>query len=530
MLNGWIRMNHKINNEQQELDNPTIPLEAAIDGFAQNIASKFEDIEDSTKVLINKEARQYFSMGSCKLQSGIRNVCVNPTLLDPTTYRWQVHYQLCPFDGYLPLTGKELDTSDSKGIVIRTCQKILRGFVADYKKRTDRVKIFLHLEDALEFCLSESTLSFDVIDCSNLADHVGLVNLINACEKRLMDTPEAVLYTETMLWSLLAPSLLKYIEEALCCPLSMIPTIYGLRLATHVEFGSNKPLNLHLRMANAFKLCWKKVLPFGNLSLSPSPTLTRCLDQLTQKCFTSNGSRQVVGKKTGERCGMSCYSPLTFNYVVDSMAQRVGGNDFLKNLKAHQTDFNSTFNLAQRTAQAWKSGEAISKLSFDIQTNVFPLMGTPLLRILLIPLEKLMDSYLFQLLFSDIENNLPKLSELNIHIIDNCEIKIKKTRDCEMETIGVSFLLVPDHGLEKTHTACVFDAHIGLPISQREDISKMRVEAFHQPYPWSSKGSPLPLANSNGLQMKVNNCVESEDFFILQIEVECSSGNISGYN
>jgi hypothetical protein len=153
-------------------------------------------------------------------------------------------------------------------------------------------------------------------------------------------------------------------------------------------------------------------------------------------------------------------------------------------------------------------------------------MGTPLLRILLIPLEKLMDSYSIPLVFSEL-NNLPKLSELNIHVIDNCEVKIKKTRDCEMETISVSFLLVPDHGLEKTHAACIFDAHNGLPISLIEEISKMRVEAFHQPYPWCSKGSPLPLGNSNGL--KVNNCVESEDFFFPQIAVECSGENISGY-
>ncbi len=68
-----------------------------------------------------------------------------------------------------------------------------------------------------------------------------------------------------------------------------------------------------------------------------------------------------------------------------------------------------------------------------------------------------------------------------------------------------------------------------IPISFCENVSKMRVEAFHQPYPWCSKGSPLPLANSNGLQMKVNNCVESDDFFILQIVVECNGKNISGY-
>jgi hypothetical protein len=63
------------------------------------------------------------------------------------------------------------------------------------------------------------------------------------------------------------------------------------------------------------------------------------------------------------------------------MAQRVGRDDCLKNLKAHQLDFYSAFNLAQRTAQAWRNGQAISKVSFDIQTNVYPLMGTPLIRI-----------------------------------------------------------------------------------------------------------------------------------------------------
>ena len=125
------------------------------------------------------------------------NVCVNPTMLDPTTYRWQVQYQLSPFYGYLPLTREELDTSNDKEILIRTCQKILKNLVADYKKRIDGVKIFFHLEDAVEFCLSESTLVFDVIDCSNLADHIGLVHLINGCEKILADTPGAMLFTET---------------------------------------------------------------------------------------------------------------------------------------------------------------------------------------------------------------------------------------------------------------------------------------------------------------------------------------------
>jgi hypothetical protein len=207
---------------------------------------------------------------------------------------------------------------------------------------------------------------------------------------------------------------------------------------------------------------------------------------------------------------------------VDSIAQRGGRDDCLKNLKIHQSDFPPTFSIARRTLQAWKNGQSISKLAVDIQINGLILSGrvTPIPRILLIPFDK------FCLIGKDI-NNSPLLSEPNIYFIDNCELKIKKTRDCEMETINVSFLLVADHGLEKTHAVYIYDAWTGLPISFCENISKMRVEAFHQPYPWRSKGSAHPLANSNGL--KVNNCIESEDFFILQIVVECSSENISGY-
>ena len=77
-----------------------------------------------------------------------------------------------------------------------------------YRNRKDDVKIFLHLEDALEFCYAGTTDMFDIIDCSNLADYVGLVNLINAASTRLSDAPRAVLITESMNWRSLAPSVM----------------------------------------------------------------------------------------------------------------------------------------------------------------------------------------------------------------------------------------------------------------------------------------------------------------------------------
>jgi hypothetical protein len=283
MFNGWYRL-HKIDVDPNESPESFFPK--IVNEYASFLALTFKGFPSSFRQKIEEEARPYYSTGSCRLPNGMGNVCVNPTMLDPTTYRWQVHYQLCPFDGYLPLTREELDTSDDEGILIRTCQKILKNLVADFKKRIDGVKIFFYLEDAVEFCLSESTLVFDLIDCSNLADHIGLVHLINGCEKILADTPGAILFTETMTWKSLAPSGLEYVEETLCCPLSLIPTIYGMQLLSHVELGSSKPTNnLFGNRIPAIMLCWKKAPTFQNVTLSPSPDLNRCLNKLAQRCF-----------------------------------------------------------------------------------------------------------------------------------------------------------------------------------------------------------------------------------------------------
>ncbi len=38
------------------------------------------------------EVRRFFATGNCRLQSETKVVCVNPTMLDPTTLRWEVHF------------------------------------------------------------------------------------------------------------------------------------------------------------------------------------------------------------------------------------------------------------------------------------------------------------------------------------------------------------------------------------------------------------------------------------------------------
>ncbi len=534
MVHGWYKMHLTDAGLDENSLVSSFPEE--VDGYAFYLGTKFEDFDESVKKKCREEARQYFSTGTCRLEIGIENAIVNPTMLDPTTNRWQVHYQLCPFDGYLPLTREELDAPNNKGTLIRTCQKILQNLVSDYKKHIDGIKFFFHLEDALEFCLSQSTLSFDVIDCSNLVDHIGLVHLINACERILSDTPGGMLFTESMTWISLAYSELEYVEKALCCPLSMIPTVYGLKLTNHVELGASTPTNNLIRNTmRPILLCWKKALTFQNVILSSSPELSRCLNQIAQKCFLSQSlTKNSTSKSTKESKSFLqieiSFTPLTFSYVVNSMISRVGGDPL--NFRADAVKIPSVYNLYRRTLDAWKNKEIVVKYSSNLKTNLLnqsesDSVRTPSMRIVLAPLDKFKNNYMHHIIRQQLTVFDYELSDPEIHVIDNFELQVKQNANGKIQTATISFLLMPDHGLEETHCAYVFDVVNSLfPIFILEPISSMRVEKYCQPYPFSLQGSQLPLV-AKELSMRVDSCIESLDKYTLQIGIE-SSKNISG--
>ena len=323
------------------------------------------------------------------------NVCVNPTLLHPTTHRWQVHYTLSPYDGFLPFSRDEkLDTSAKSGILTRSCQNILKSLVSSFRRRAQSVKVFFYLQDALEFCYGGTNIKFDVIDCSNLADHVGLVNLNNACRLRIADHPEAIVQTESMIWKAFAPTVLQYLEEILCCPLSMIPTIYGFRLVNHVEMGSSSIPNFERLLEQPFTLCWKNTTPFKNAILYPSPALTGCLERLASKCYLMLDMDKSLPLMKVKRTDQCC-TPLTFQYVASSLAMRGGSNHWIKDVSCQlDSKLASSFRLSKRTIESWEDGLPLLKLTAEINVNegnfipklmASSIVGTPVLRLILVP-------------------------------------------------------------------------------------------------------------------------------------------------
>ena len=493
---------------------------------ANNIVK--EDLHKSVHQKLLKEVTAYFTTGSCRHQKETAFVCVNPTMLDPTTHLWCVHHTLSPFDSFLPLSREELNLSEN-GSVVRSCQKILKSLTAAYRRRMETVNIFFHLEDALEFCLNDNNEKCDVIDSSNLADHVGLANLISVCSKRLIDNSESLLFTESLTWKTLAPSVLQYVEEALFSPLSMIPTIYGLRLADHVELGESTPVNLGRMLVPSANLVWQKAPTYQHIVLCPSPVLDRCLNRLASKCFTLP---QQKGKSE-ERCGMMCYSPLTFNYVMDSITQRVGGNKWLKNAQ-QQANIPLVFNLSQKTTNAWKNGRTVLKLSAEIEfktpaekiflttfNRIRSTLGAPALRLVLAPHSTP------QNLLTGFSSLLSGLCGPDTHFVDNLHLQMKKTKKDEIERVTYSFLLSPDHGLGETHFGIIVDMATETPIIFIESLRTLRTEKFSLPYPFLFKGpSPNDASEEIG-EMKVDSCVEFEEQYVIKIMIKCET-TISG--
>jgi hypothetical protein len=468
----------------------------------------FIGLAPCVKKKINKEVLECYRNGSSRRrQNNDQPVCVNPTMLNPKTHDWDF-FCLTPFEGYLPMAKGELITSVEE-IMTHSCSEKLKRLVSSYRSRIPTVKIVFHLEEAIKHCYSDAN-KFDVIDCSDFSEHVGLANLVVACCQKLSDNPNAIVYTEIMTDRHHSANTI--VETSLCAPLSMIPTIYGLRLADHVELRDSAIDYLRCNTLQGERpviLCWQKVPPFQNIKLVPSPDLNRCLiTKLAKLCHLTSFSKPAP--PTSSAGSEIYYTPLTFNYILDSMNRRLGHDCWVPDL----LDIAPQFILARKTLENWKNGKKMMKLSAVIQSivksNEEP---APLLRLVFVRKASF-----------DLSRDL---SGPDVHFIDNFELEFNPTsKGIELET--VSFLLACDHGFfDETYAAIVVNAFNGMPLLFLEPFKSMRVEEYLVPYPIDQSKSQLPLDPKNKMYMKVESCIESEEQYTLRIAIECS-GNVSG--
>ena len=494
---------------------------------------------------LRKEMEQYFMTGKCD-GSAANDACPNPTFLEPVTGQWHVHFTACPFEGYLPLPWKILDatTCGNKGMILSYCQMELKKLLIAFRKRIADVKFSFYPCDALDLCYQDSPLKFDVIAASDLGDHVGIVNVLNAATRKLRSA-RSILITETVQWTNVAPTVSKYVQEALCCPLSLIPTIYGLRLMDDLELGPEFPPSIKAHTVLPTRLRWKIALALEGVPLVLSPHMEQSLKKLKDECFrlTPAASTRFQSNDFSGRCGMVCYSPLTFRYVVSDMIRRGGFQNPASLMSSSLFRLPPVFEKSVETSQAWMDHRPIWRVkvcsagnSIQQQRERFEkscLMRSPVLRLILIPLLDFLstvdkDSAARYARPGMKESDFYKLDSTKNHFFDNLEVSLIQNAGEMNDHVEVSFLL---HDLDLLKSYCGVlvgvepngsPSFILLPLS----TSLNSLESFSRPFPSSFERSlPTASPNSQFPMLVPVSCKESERNFNIRFNYHRSSAD-----
>ena len=272
----------------KKICNLTEAAEEAADYIGQYLSNDFSGqfgFDDHASYIKKyEEIQQYFMTGNCG-KGNSEAASANPTFLNPKTGSWSLTNEACPYHGYLPLPVEEVNAKNAMhGVIADYCRTELKKLLIAFRHRMEKIMFYFHPCDALAFCYGDLPYKFDIIDTWLGQDSLGLANLLNAASRKLI-SDQSLLFTESIQWSGVAPSLAKYVQEILFCPLSLIPTLYGLRLMDNVELGPEEPRSTFCTMVvMSMRLRWKKTMPFDQVPLVLTTPLINALQRLMDAC------------------------------------------------------------------------------------------------------------------------------------------------------------------------------------------------------------------------------------------------------
>jgi hypothetical protein len=288
----------------------------------------------------------------------------NPTLFSLREKSNKVIISSCPFDAYLPIPIEEQVASDFQTInqdAYTYCKSKLKQLATEFRARRNRISFQFYFGECLDLCLrnEEMKKKFQVIHYPHgIVRSVGYANIISSSQNCLA-TLDSVLLTNSYLPyvnQILNLSIIEYIESSLCCPLSLIPTLYGVKLTNHLQLGSPHTVKLHGDFEkNLFTtLKWQQSPGYTeNVPLEMSPVLQEAIMHLAAARFDYESQ---------SCCGIQLY---TFFFILQSLTSRCA---LLQPISTLQSLFLTVVQpdllLAWQTEEAWMKGESLLQYSF----------------------------------------------------------------------------------------------------------------------------------------------------------------------
>ena len=400
--------------------------------------------------------------------------------------------------------------------------------------RKDRNKFHFYFGDSLELCLTneEWKNKFHVIHCpGEFVCYVGLKNLhpiVSQCLNE--DFPEAILVTEILKLRIEGKklSIADTVERALQCPLTMIPTVYGVKLSNHLRLGISVGCQLHDRSSSrsAFALTWSKapIAYSAEIQLELSPALKSVFTTLVETCFLKADSSNYSPPGTnynrtlhGQSVNYIRNSPLTFFYILQSLCNRFNSVEGTVDSLIQQC-LPPRYHLAWRTLQHWMNGDEVllffitdedmRKAILNEKSQVFE---TSHVQFVLKSMDGKTRYRTGQILGADFFSDA--------HFVFN--LNWKETND----DFVVSFLSAKDHSRNSTTKLFVVDRNTKkLLYSVSLRAQSMQRQVVTNPNPHRSVRASNPSNPSIGVR-----CQESEDEYelivdVLQTQLKSSQG------
>jgi hypothetical protein len=188
--------------------------------------------------------------------------------------------------------------------LVKGCFNEFRQLANSRKRAAACTTVRLWLGDALVLATDGSLPagSFSSVDTSDLADDLGLLPTVVACQPLLAPHPLAALFTSVAAWhSCGAKTAAEYLQRALPIDLRLAPTLLGLRLLSQPELGREHCTSVMQREGSVTDtLLWQPAVG-GRMEarattaaplprLTDSPDLLKGLRALAALCVSRQGS------------------------------------------------------------------------------------------------------------------------------------------------------------------------------------------------------------------------------------------------